>query len=93
MKAELYEIREMRREVAALRDRAAHSCRDAKSAVRMARALDVMREADAILKAEVRKIEDGTLYSSDLARDALGWNLNSVRGRLMIAAQILDGKR
>lgn len=93
MREELQKIRQIQAEIGALRDRAAHSCRDARSAVRMAKALELLREADAILKMEVAKIESGTMRSSDLARAALGWNLNSVHGRLVLARETLEGLR
>ena len=93
MKEALQTVRDVRKEADELREVAVHSCHDASSAVRMAKAFVLLREAECILDMEARKIEDGVMSRSEMAQAALGWNLNSVRGRIVMAREILDGQR
>lgn len=90
---ELKQVQQIRQDLEELRSEAVRSVCSARTALRMARVLEILREAAAILAMEERKIEDGTFAASDLARAALGWNLNSVQGRLSLCREILEGKR
>ena len=93
MNEELKTLTDMKETVRDVRQRAVGSVHDSRTALRMVKALVLLREADAILNMEVKKIEDGVMFSSELARAALGWNLNSVSGRLLMAKDILEGRK
>lgn len=91
MDKELETVRQMKREVGHIRALAVASVKDSRTALRLARALVLLHEAECILKAEAKKLADGTCRRSELARAAVGWNLNSAHGRMVLAREIVQG--
>ena len=90
MKRELQRINDMRRDIAELRRLAAADVKDARTALRYARALELLRSAETILKQAAFMLYNRT--GGTLARSALDWNLTSAQGRLVLAREVLSGK-
>lgn len=55
---------------------------------RTERAMELVKQAALILEHERYKIEEGEVFASAPARDALGWNIDSALGRLSMARAI-----
>ena len=86
---ELKQVCDMRSDIAELRRLAAAGVKDARTAHRYVRALELLRGADTVLKQTAAMLYKRT--GGSLARSALAWNLNSAHGRIVLARDVLAG--